>query len=438
MDRPRILLIGQCTLHWGRMEFGNIGNYYVAEPLFAGIRTAFPDADIRTTFQMSDSFVERFQITTLPANLYYGWEQDNLDIALAEFGAARLERETGATTWSTEYMDEVREADLVIDYSGDIWGDNADSLASDRFLVGALKDLTAQTLGTPTAMVAGSPGPFEKVEHLAIAKLAYSGFDLVTHREPRSSQLVERYGLRARQEESLACPAFLFKAAEEGNERLEELRREFPSRPIIGVAVSGWNITPGPFDRWPRSREEYDVLTKSITYLSEEMDAVVLLFSHSNGFTPPPAQFELIAGRDSAIILQIYDILLETPVGKNIRVVRDPLLPEIMKSLISGLDMLITGRVHAAVAALSSRVPTVMLSYAIPPDAHKVQGFADLAHMSDYVADATSSHDIIDTVDRCWRHREEVQQQLAKRIPEVSAMASRNFDLLKQLLSDPR
>lgn len=27
-----IFVIGQCSLHWGRMEFGNIGNYYVIEP----------------------------------------------------------------------------------------------------------------------------------------------------------------------------------------------------------------------------------------------------------------------------------------------------------------------------------------------------------------------------------------------------------------------
>ena len=48
----RILLIGQCTLHWGRMEFGNLGNYYIMEPFVRNLHRVFPDAEICTTFQM--------------------------------------------------------------------------------------------------------------------------------------------------------------------------------------------------------------------------------------------------------------------------------------------------------------------------------------------------------------------------------------------------
>ena len=37
----KILLTGQCTLHWGRMEYGNIGNYYIFEPLLAYLNEKF-------------------------------------------------------------------------------------------------------------------------------------------------------------------------------------------------------------------------------------------------------------------------------------------------------------------------------------------------------------------------------------------------------------
>lgn len=36
-----ILVIGQCTLHWGRMEFGNIGNYYIIEPFMRELHAVF-------------------------------------------------------------------------------------------------------------------------------------------------------------------------------------------------------------------------------------------------------------------------------------------------------------------------------------------------------------------------------------------------------------
>ena len=37
--KRRILVIGQCTLHWGRMEFGNIGNFYIIDPFFKELRS---------------------------------------------------------------------------------------------------------------------------------------------------------------------------------------------------------------------------------------------------------------------------------------------------------------------------------------------------------------------------------------------------------------
>ena len=53
---------------------------------------------------------------------------------------------------------------MVIDFSGDIWGDNADFLGDDRFYVGLVKDRVAQIFAKKTAMIAGSPGHLAKVK----------------------------------------------------------------------------------------------------------------------------------------------------------------------------------------------------------------------------------------------------------------------------------
>jgi len=86
--RKKILVTGQCTLHWGRLEFGNIGNYYVAEPLFRELRRVFPGAEIRTTFQMSNEFCERENVTRLPMELYYGWTGNDLAYAKKDLKVA--------------------------------------------------------------------------------------------------------------------------------------------------------------------------------------------------------------------------------------------------------------------------------------------------------------------------------------------------------------
>src|SRR5690606_37053726 len=129
-----ILVIGQCSLHMGRMEFGNIGNYYIIEPFFRELKRSFPAANICTTLQMSRSFCEREGVTVLPVDLYYAWRDNELELARHELhlSAKRFDLDRGR---STPYLEAVLWADLVIDFSGDIWGDNANFLGRDRFEV---------------------------------------------------------------------------------------------------------------------------------------------------------------------------------------------------------------------------------------------------------------------------------------------------------------
>src|SRR5690554_6111985 len=109
----RILITGQCTLHWGRMEFGNIGNYYIIEPFVRLLHETFPTAELVTTFQMSDRFCRDEKIHVLPMNLYYGWDND-LEKAKEELEIAKKFLKTGKLEEITPYIEEVRKADLVI------------------------------------------------------------------------------------------------------------------------------------------------------------------------------------------------------------------------------------------------------------------------------------------------------------------------------------
>ena len=71
-----ILLIGQTTLHWGRMEFGNMGNFYIIEPFVRELHRIFPDAVIKTTLQMTEQFCAKENIQVLPFEYYYAFRDD--------------------------------------------------------------------------------------------------------------------------------------------------------------------------------------------------------------------------------------------------------------------------------------------------------------------------------------------------------------------------
>ncbi|MFZ9640603.1 MAG: polysaccharide pyruvyl transferase family protein, partial [Hylemonella sp.] len=261
------------------MEFGNIGNYYIIEPFFRELHQCFPNAIIRTTMQMTERFCQEEVVSCVPLDMYYGWRANELELAQEELRISEVIKTTGTCTKTTPYLELVKWANLIIDFSGDIWGDNADFLGPDRFEVGLIKNLIAQNLGKPTAMLAGSPGPFTRKETAPLAKKVYSQFKLVTNREPISTRLLAEQGFDITNTIDLACPAFLFEPAKISNMidllHKEGIALQRRKKPLVGFIVCGWNFEKGPFDLWPREDSDYIKFAESVELLTEKLGAQV-------------------------------------------------------------------------------------------------------------------------------------------------------------------
>lgn len=433
-----ILITGQCTLHWGRMEFGNMGNYYIMEPFFRELHRSFPNAVVRTTMQMSDRFCSEEKVERLPLELYYAWRDNELDLAQQEVEISEKIKSTGGSEETTDYIEAVKWADLVIDFSGDIWGDNANFLGEDRFKVGLLKDTVAQNLGKPTVLLAGSPGPFSDIQTKKLAQKVFSQFDLVTNREPISSKLLDELGFDTSKTVSLACPAFLFEPAspEKIKDLLEaeELCQEQRDRPVVGFILCGWNFENGPFDLWPRDDSDYEKYAESIELISEKLGCKVCLMSHSNGFDIPPAPFKLKHGRDYPISKQLQSVIERRGIAKNVVCLDGVYDVWQTKAIIGSFDMLVSGRVHAAVAGVSQSVPTVIVDYGHEPKAHKLMGFAAVAGVAEYVADPSDGNELDMKIKACWANRKEIRAFLDGHIPEVCELARENFQRLREVI----
>ena len=429
-----IVVIGQCTLHWGRMEFGNIGNYYIIEPFFRYIHKVFPNSKVSTTFQMSDQFCRVEKIKRLPMSIYYGWG-DDLIKAEKELKIAEDYLKTENISETTEYIEEVRKADLVIDFSGDIWGDNADFLGENRFIVGLIKDRVAQIFAKKCVMIAGSPGPFNKTKHLQFAKEVYKNFDLVTNRENYSIDILKNYNFDISKTYSLACPAFCFEPSPVSKIfDIKEIKNLFDKgRSVIGFLICGWNFPNGPFDKWPRNDEDYQVFVEAIEKFTDDKDVDIVLMSHSNGFPIPPRQFKLIHGRDYPIIKQLQKILNKRSKVNNLYTLDGIYDAWKTKAILSQFDMVVSGRVHAAVGAMSQCVPTVVIDYGHEPKAHKLKGFAEVAGQIKYLASPETPNDLLLKMNEAWRNKVEIEDDLNSKIPEVKKLAKKNFDLIKEL-----
>lgn len=431
-----ILVTGLCTLHWGRLQYGNIGNYYIVEPLFRQLHEHFPDYRIVTTFQMDEEFIRNENIEVIPMELYYSWREEDVtdayqDVEIAEKKMQQMECEL--TPWVEILLD----CEYVINVSGDMWGDNAEHVGHKRFLVDCLKMKTAQLLQKKTILYAVTPGPFSDKEENKLAKEVFDRFDLVVIREKVSKDNLIKWGFSIDHVVWAPCPSFLFEANQDYQSKwIESIKNSHKqNRRVVGITFGGFNMPRGPYDMWPREDEQYQVYVELAEYIVNTLEADIMIFSHTNGFELPP-HFKLKNGRDYMILEQFYNILLNknSRYKEHIQLIDEPLLPCDIKKVIGSLDMLITGRVHASVAATSQCIPTVYVEYdrrVIYSD--KMTGFSAQLGMEEYVCEPQDGDGLKEKVAKCFRQLDEVKESLEHVIGTIKKDADAAFDLIKEI-----
>lgn len=434
----RILVTGQCSLQKGRMEFANIGNYYIIEPLFRELHRVFPGARIRTTIGLTDEFQKREDITSIPFEMFYAWSDQDVPSALQECGLAAIYHDCGALVRTTPYIDEVLDSDLVIDLAGDMWGQNSAQGGDNRFLVGLLKLRTAQLLGIKTALVANSPGPFWRDQSLGLAKLVYSEFDVVCNREPVSREVLEEYGFDLARTLDLACPAFLFEPARADAVAplLKGSPLESKSKPVVGLILGGVNMLKGPWKRQDRTADEFDQFVRMVREMVVRYGVNVCLLSHSNGFKLPLEDgLQLIHGWDYHLLEQLYGLLKQSDVADSVFLFEGIYSPSETKGIIANFDMLISGRIHGAVSGLSQNVPTMVIDYGHEPVSHKSRGMAKLVGLEHLLVSPADESQLVEKACFCWENREQIRKHLRKRNVEVAELARRNFEVLPSVIA---
>lgn len=434
----RILVTGLCTLHWGRMEFGNVGNYYIVKPFFEQLRRVFPEAEIATTFQMSAEFCAPESLEVLPAELYYSWEKDQLQESIAEYEIAEKFAKDGTLAVHTPYIDEVLASDIVVDLSGDMWGDNADIAGANRFKIAVLKDRVAQLLGRPTVMLAGSPGPFSccSQEELALVKKTYAGFDYVTNREPTSTDRLRAQNFDLSKTEDNFCPAFLCRPQKK--EAVERKIAAFKkSQLLTGISICGFNFSAGQYDTWPRQDDEFTGFCELVEHIVVRYGFKVMLLSHNNAFVREP-EFQLQNGRDYVILKKLYEILLErgNVQEDDLLLWNEPLFAPEVKYAISQADFYVSGRAHGAVAAFSEDIPCLVLDYLNGPTPQKLKGFARDVGMEAYVVGIDQPEKTRRLFDQLVTGGNAVSAQLHNTNIEIKKKIEKSFDHLAKLITN--
>jgi len=316
-------------------------------------------------------------------------------------------------------VNSLRSASVVIASGGDVFSSDYSGLQ--RHLQPLEIALDA---GVPVVFLAQSIGPFKRKEEAdAWVKVARRS-KLVTVREQISYDYVTKdLGLPKELVKHTADPAFL----------LNPLPAQAVSRLLASSGITGDRpkIAIGVSQGISRYADcNYDQHLKAwyavVEMLLNELDAEVLLVPHVQEISP--------SNNDKILASNLLRLLDFNP---RVHIAGADHTASEFKGLIAGCDIVISERMHAAIAGLSSGVCTVAVGYSIKAEGimtnllgkeslHNgllipIQQFLD--------ADAACA-----AIRTAWGRREEVSSQLKAVLPKVKQDSASNFDMISAIL----
>lgn len=428
----RLFITGSCSSTLGNWE-QQLGNAAILIGLLETIHEHLPDALVTTKYQLSKEFCQTYGIQSLLVEPETGAKVRRTLVTLYNlFSSAvwRFCREVFRIDitflHATRLLDACYKSDLIIDLSGDAYGDN---IPFRNFAKHSLDLIAARLLRKPIVSLANSPGPFSGKIKKFIAQVLFNNVSLVTTREPVSAGLLRNLAIKT-PIITTACPAFLLEPAQD--RRVKEIMRsegiDENVGPIIGLTLAGYNLYSKPTWDVPETLEDVELYVPTVRFLLDELDAQLLLIPHvyrTNPWTGQPIQ-----GPDYLILKTLSHMVSRYSTTKKLKLIEGTYSPAEVKGLIGKLDLHISGRLHAGVAALSQYVPTVLLAYG-----HKHFGFAKMLNQERYVWQPSMGSDgLLAIVRQIWEDRESVVAELHQWVPLVKALAELNVQILKDMV----
>ncbi len=311
---------------------------------------------------------------------------------------------------------EYQRADAVLSVGGDNYSTDYSSFPG--YYLDILR--YAREQGSKGVVWAATVGVFKHPDVCRKVVEALKDTALITARESLTIEYLRSLGI-TENVRAVADPAFLLEPLASPAALSHGIGE---NREWLGVSASSmlWRyISDG------KESDRTGALVKFIDWVIEQLGVSVALVPHVVD-TRPIARLDR---NDHLFFLQIRERIKH----RDRTLIVDPSLrAREMKHIISRCRFFMGSRTHSTIAALSSRVPTISLSYSM-----KSRGInRDVLGNEDFVIPVGEL--CFDTMQRVFRRlierEEEIRAVLRERIPKVKEMARKNAAYLAELLGD--
>lgn len=191
----------------------------------------------------------------------------------------------------------------------------------------------------------------------------------------------------------------------------KKIKKFIKSENIIGINISGLLYSNSWYRKLLKNQENRyrKLIRELITYFVKEKKLNVMLIPHDYKFK------EIDGGGDDLACKAVYkDFKDKYP--SRISMVNEELNEKQIKGVISACDFFIGSRMHACIAAISTKVPTCPIAYS-----HKFKGIMKTINLESAVCNLKnqSNKEIINQIKKMYKERKKIKNKLKKTIPRI-------------------
>ncbi|MDR0460129.1 MAG: polysaccharide pyruvyl transferase family protein, partial [Nitrososphaerota archaeon] len=327
------------------------------------------------------------------------------------------------------YIPEFLKTDVCIDISGDGFSDTT------QFSLGATLTHSFQLLAgivfrKPVVICAQSIGPFNNGLSRFIARFVINNVNLVTVREEISANYLKKLGIGKPVLAVSSDFAFLLPpvSSQETRTLLVKEKIDFENHDIVGLVlsdiISKW-LSPDITDLTDKYFFYIKTMAQAADYLIERYNVNVILM---------PQCFSKYARHDDgAAMRRVYQRVKHK---NNVFMVNGDYVPAEIRGIIAQCAMIVTAKMHAAIAAASTYVPMVVMAYSF-----KTKGiFGKKLGLNEAILDVRDyeSNDFLTAlkqkIDFVWANRGAIKSDLKQYIPAEKQKALCNVQLVANIL----
>jgi colanic acid/amylovoran biosynthesis protein WcaK/AmsJ len=454
----KILLTSSIDSHAMTFDLSR-GGAAVAISTVTMLREHVSNAEFASFIQFTPAFADSLGVRVIKSKLFFHKRyspgtmlESSVNLVRCVLWAAVHKRSPriAAVLLDNRKLREFARADVIVHLGTDTYSDDYGVFAviehSKDILLGVL-------LKKPVVIWAESVGPFASPLTSRLVRITLNRVALVTVREEISLSVLQDLGVSRPAKYLTADPAFLLEPASEkrASEILSAEGVDVAHRPLVGVTMA-WTVLVGKAktSRYLRYMKEAYWMTRAV--LPESLFQLILrnasrfksLDMSSYADTQEAAQMidHIVERLDATVVLLPHDyspaaddrvllmkILQQVKHKSHVRLLCGTYSAPELKAVIGQCDLVVSGRMHAAIAALSMHVPTVAIPYG-----HKFRGIMKMVGQEHYVCDDTAPEAVASRAVEAWSCRESIRAELMVTVGATKKLALHNAQLVADIL----